>query len=97
VKRPWSSECIAISKPWPSSPSRFSAGTSTFSKKSSPVEPGPDAELVLGVGRGHALPGALDDERAHPLVPGVGSVFATTSWWSATDAYEIQFFCPFRT
>src|ERR671931_456056 len=39
VKRPWSSPYIAISKPWPSSPIRFSAGTSTFWKKSSPVEP----------------------------------------------------------
>ena len=39
VKRPWSSEYIAISNPWPSSPIRFSAGSSTFSKKSSPVEP----------------------------------------------------------
>src|SRR5204863_3422444 len=39
VKRPWSRPYIAISKPWPSSPIRFSAGTSTFWKKSSPVEP----------------------------------------------------------
>src|SRR6266540_3934611 len=39
VKRPWSSPYMAISNPWPSSPTRFSAGTSTFSKKSSPVEP----------------------------------------------------------
>src|SRR5256885_98658 len=39
VKRPWSSAYMAISNPWPSSPTRFSAGTSTFSKKSSPVDP----------------------------------------------------------
>jgi hypothetical protein len=26
-----------------------------------------------------------------------GSVFANTSWWSATVAYEIQFFWPFKT
>ena len=32
-----------------------------------------------------------------PLWPASGSVFATTSWWSATDAYEIQFFWPLRT
>ena len=32
-----------------------------------------------------------------PLCPASGSVFATTSWWSATVAYEIQFFWPLRT
>ena len=31
-----------------------------------------------------------------PLCFAAGSVFAT-SWWSATDAYEIQFFWPLRT
>ena len=28
-----------------------------------------------------------------PLCFAAGSVLAKTSWWSATDAYEIQFFC----
>ena len=32
-----------------------------------------------------------------PLCAASGSVFANTSAWSATDAYEIQFFWPFRT
>ena len=32
-----------------------------------------------------------------PLCFAAGSVFAKTSWWSATDAYEIQFFWPLRT
>ena len=32
-----------------------------------------------------------------PLCFASGSVFANTTAWSATDAYEIQFFCPFRT
>ena len=32
-----------------------------------------------------------------PLCPAAGSVFAKTSAWSATVAYEIQFFWPFRT
>jgi hypothetical protein len=32
-----------------------------------------------------------------PLCFADGSVFAKTSWWSATVAYEIQFFCPFST
>jgi hypothetical protein len=32
-----------------------------------------------------------------PLCFADGSVFANTSAWSATDAYEIQFFWPFRT
>ena len=49
VKRPWSSEYMAILKPSPSSPIRFSTGISTLSKNSSPVEPGPDAVLVLDV------------------------------------------------
>ena len=68
VKRPWSRPYIAISKPWPSSPTRFSAGTSTFSKKSSPVEPAQMPELVLGVARRDARPVALDDERRDALV-----------------------------
>ena len=97
MKRPWSSEYIAISKPWPSSPSRFSAGTSTFSKKSSPVEPAQMPSL-FSVSRvvtpGHSR-STMNAEM--PLCPASGSVFATTSWWSATVAYEIQFFWPFRT
>ena len=32
-----------------------------------------------------------------PLCLAAGSVFAKTSAWSATVAYEIQFFEPFRT
>ena len=32
-----------------------------------------------------------------PLCAAPGSVFANTSAWSATVAYEIQFFWPFRT
>ena len=32
-----------------------------------------------------------------PLCFAPGSVFAKTSAWSATVAYEIQFFCPLRT
>src|SRR4051794_22702687 len=32
-----------------------------------------------------------------PLCPAAGSVFANTSAWSATVAYEIQFFWPFNT
>ena len=32
-----------------------------------------------------------------PLCPASGSVFANTSAWSATVAYEIQFFWPLRT
>ena len=31
-----------------------------------------------------------------PLCFADGSVFAKTSAWSATDAYEIQFFWPLR-
>ena len=32
-----------------------------------------------------------------PLCRASGSVLANTSAWSATVAYEIQFFWPFRT
>src|SRR5436853_246608 len=61
VKRPWSSPYIAISKPCPSSPTRFSAGTSTFWKKSSPVEPA----LLLLLARV-----AQERERIEPDVDG---------------------------
>ena len=97
VNRPWSSPYIAISKPWPSSPTRFSAGTSTFSKKSSPVEPAQTPSLC-SVSRvvtpGHSR-STMKAEM--PLCLADGSVLAKTSWWSATLAYEIQFFWPFRT
>ncbi len=96
VKRPWSRPYMAISKPWPSSPTRFSAGTSTFSKKSSPVEPAqmPSLCSVSAVATpGHSR-STMNAEM--PLCFAAGSVFAKTSWWSATVAYEIQFFWPFR-
>ena len=97
MNRPWSSEYIAISKPWPSSPIRFSAGTSTFSKKSSPVEPAQMPSLFswsrdVNPGMPFSSTKALI-----PLCAAAGSVFANTSAWSATVAYEIQFFWPFRT
>ena len=85
VNRPWSSECIAISNPWPSSPIRFSAGTSTFSKKSSPVEP---AQIPsLSSWSRVVKPGIpfSSTKAVIPLWPASGSVFAKTSAWSATD------------
>ena len=63
---------MAISKPWPSSPTRFSAGTSTFSKKSSPVEPAQMPSLFSVSARRHARPLALDDERRDAAVLRVG-------------------------
>ena len=68
VKRPWSSECMAISKPWPSSPIRFSAGTSTFSKKSSPVEPAQMPSLCSVSRRREPLHALLEHEGADSLV-----------------------------
>ncbi len=88
---------MAISKPCPSSPTRFSAGTATFSKKSSPVEPAqiPSLFSISAVDTpGHSR-STMKAEM--PLCFASGSVLANTSWWSATRAYEIQFFCPLRT
>ena len=97
MKRPWSSPYIAISKPWPSSPTRFSAGTSTFSKNSSPVEPAQTPSLCsVSVDVNPGMP--FSSRKAEiPLCFADGSVLAKTSAWSATVAYEIQFFEPFRT
>ena len=97
MNRPWSSECIAISKPWPSSPIRFSAGTSTFSKKSSPVEPAQMPSLFSVSRVVKPFIPFSSTNALMPLCPAAGSVFANTSAWSATEAYEIQFFWPFRT
>src|SRR6266511_321861 len=97
VKRPWSRPYIAISKPCPSSPIRFSTGTSTFSKKSSPVEPAQTPSL-FSVSRDVKPFAPFSITKAlMPLCFAAGSVFANTSAWSATVAYEIQFFCPLRT
>ena len=76
---------------------RFSAGTSTFSKKSSPVEPAqmPSLCSVSAVVKPFVPFSTTNAEM--PLCFAAGSVFAKTSGWSATDAYEIQFFWPFRT
>src|ERR687888_453328 len=97
VKRPWSRPCMAISKPWPSSPTRFSAGTSTFSKKSSPVEPAqmPSLFSVSAVVNPRIPRSTTKAEM--PLCFADGSLFAKTRAWSATFAYEIQFLEPFRT
>src|SRR5712691_6216119 len=97
VKRPWSSPYMAISNPWPSSPIRFSAGTSTFSKKSSPVEPAQTPSLCSVSAVVKPLKPFSTRKALMPLCFAPGSVFANTSVWSATDAYEIQFFWPFRT
>src|SRR5581483_11641707 len=97
VNLPWSSECIAISNPWPSSPIRFSVGTATFTKKSSPVEPAQIPSLFSVSALVNPFMPFSSTNALTPLWPADGSVFAKTSAWSATVAYEIQFFCPFRT
>ncbi len=75
----------------------FSAGTSTFSKKSSPVEPAqmPSLFSVSAVVK-PGMPRSRTKAEI-PLCFAAGSVFAKTSAWSATFAYEIQFFEPLRT
>ena len=92
MNRPWSSECIAISNPCPSSPIRFSAGTSTFSKKSSPVEPAQMPSLCSVSALVNPFVPFSTMNALMPLCLASGSVFAKTSAWSATVAYEIQFF-----
>ena len=88
---------MAISNPWPSSPTRFSAGTSTFSKKSSPVEPAQMPSLFSVSCVVTPFQPRSTTNAEIPLCFAAGSVLAKTSWWSATDAYEIQFFWPLRT
>jgi hypothetical protein len=86
VNRPWSRPYMAISKPCPSSPTRFSAGTSTFSKKSSPVEPAQTPSL-FSVSRVETPCHSRSTTKAEmPLCFASGSVLAKTSWWSATSA-----------
>ena len=72
VKRPWSSEYIAISKPWPSSPIRFGLGHLAVLEEELAGRAGPDAELVLDVGGREPGRALLDDEGGDALVPGLG-------------------------
>jgi hypothetical protein len=88
---------IATSNPWPSTPILFSTGTSTFSKKSSPVEPAQIPSLCSVSRKGEPRHSLLQRERREALWPAAGSVLANTRVWSATVACAIQFFCPFRT
>ncbi len=86
MKRPWSSPYIAISKPWPSSPIMFAAGTSTFSKNSSPVEPAQTPSLCsVSAAVKPGMPFSSTNAEM-PLCCAAGSVFAKTSAWSATVA-----------
>jgi hypothetical protein len=70
---------MAISNPCPSLPTTFSAGTSTFSKKSSPVEPAQMPSLC-SVSRvetpGHSR---STTNAVIPRCAADGSVFAKTS------------------
>ena len=61
-----SNVCIAIAKPWPSSPSRLPTGTRTPSKASSAVGEPADAHLVLEAGDLEAGPVRLDEDRRQP-------------------------------
>ena len=79
VNRPWSSECIATSNPCPSSPIRFSAGTSTFSKKSSPVDPAQIPSLCSVSRVVKPFIPFSSTKALIPLCPAAGSVFANTS------------------
>ena len=63
---------IASLKPWFSSPSMFSAGTSTSSKEIVAVFGGALAELVLLLVDRDAVGVAVDDEGGDPAVAGLG-------------------------
>ena len=70
---------MAILKPSPSAPTRFSAGTWTFEKKSSPVEPAQIPSL-LGIRRASTPSQARSTTNAEmPLWPAEGSLLAKTS------------------
>ena len=78
VNRPWSSECMAILKPSPSAPTRFSAGTCTLSKNSSPVDPAQTPSL-FGICRASMPSQSSSMMNAEmPLWAADGSVFANT-------------------
>ena len=77
VKRPWSRPYMAISKPWPSADEVLGRHLDVLEEELA-GRAGPDAELVLGVLRGHARPLALDDERRDPTVLRVGTGLAKT-------------------
>ncbi len=86
VKRPWSRECMAILKPSPSSPIRFSAGISAFSNHSSPVEPAHTPSLCsMWLARTPGVPFSTMKAVMAPCRP-PGSVLAKTRAWSASTA-----------
>jgi hypothetical protein len=58
--------CMAMVKPWPSSPIRWVAGTRTSSRVTSAGRAAPQAHLVL-VGGHLDAPVRLDQEAADPL------------------------------
>ena len=79
VKRPWSSEFMAILKPSPSSPTRFSAGMCTSEKNSSPVDPAQMPSL-FGIWRASTPFHSRSTMNAEmPLWAALGSVLANTS------------------
>ena len=85
---------MAILKPSPSPPTRFSSGTHAFSNSSCPV--GEPRIPILCSSRPTWNPGASASTTKHeiPRVPAFGSVTANTVYASATPALVIQFFTP---
>ena len=97
MKRPWSIALIAIVKPSPSSPTRFSSGTRTLSKASSPVLPAqmPSLPLIVPVVKPGMPRSTMNAVIALCFWP--RSSVAKTRKWSATSASEIHIFAPLRT
>ncbi len=101
VYRPWSSANIAILKPSPGRPTRFSSGTSTSSILKKPVLPARIPHFSFSVPLENPL---KLRSRMNALMPDVSrcrffsmSVQAKTRKLSATSASEIHIFSPLRT
>jgi hypothetical protein len=96
VKRPWSSRTSRSRSPGP--PRRRGSRPAPRrsrrrARRSSPAQTPSLFSVSRVVTPGHSR-STMNAEM--PLCFAPGSVFANTSWWSATVAYEIQFFWPLR-
>ena len=92
------SECMAISMPCPSSPSRCSGDSTTLSNLS-PACPAPRQPIMCGMGTSSkpgASVGTKNAERRESLSES-GSVAAMTYVKSLQSVWEMSHFSPFST
>ena len=97
MKRPWSIALIAIRKPSPSSPIRFSTGTGTSSMLISPVLPARIPSLPWSVPVVRPAIPRSSMNAVTPLCLFARSTEAKTRKWSAMSARLIQIFWPLST